>query len=233
MHIFKRSLFILMLFALPAAAQETNAKLPPSIRTNGEATVTAKPDRAEIDIGVVTQAETSAAAASQNAEALEATLKQLRGLLGSNADIKTISYNITPNYNYPTEGGEPTITGYTATNVVRVTLDDLTLVGRVIDTAAASGANRIRNLQFTLKDERTAQAEALRQAAVKARQKAETLAAALGLKIVRIIAVTEDSPGFVPVRDTSYIRTEAASTPIETGTIEVRANVTLTVEVNP
>ena len=224
---------ILMLFAAPLAAQEPAGKLPPSIRTSGEAVVTAAPDRAQIDVGVVTQADTSQAAAAQNAQKLEATLARLRGLLGANANIKTISYSLTPNYRYPREGGEPTITGYTATNIVRVTLDELTQVGRVIDAATQAGANRIQSLQFTLRDERAIQAQALREAAANARRKAESLAAALDLRIVRVLSVVESSPVVVPLRDVAYARAETASTPIEPGTIEVRATVELTVEISP
>jgi uncharacterized protein YggE len=223
----------IFLFVLPLAAQDVNAKLPPSIQTSGEAVITAKPDRAQIDIGVTTQADTSQTAASKNATQLEAVLSQLRRVLGPGADIKTISYSLSPNYRYPTGGGEPTITGYTATNIVRVTLDDLTQVGKVIDAATSSGANRIQSLQFTLKNKEAVEAQALSEAAVSARKKAETLAAALGLHIVRILYVTESSPVVVPVRSVAFARAEAASTPIESGTIEVRASVSLTVEISP
>lgn len=227
-----RFLFVLILFTAQISAQEVNTKLPPSIQTSGEAVVNAKPDRAQIDVGVVTQATASQAAVSQNAQKLEATLSELRRLLGNNADIKTTSYTLNPNYRYPKEGGEPTVTGYTATNIVRVTLDDLTQVGKVIDAATQTGANRVQNLRFTLKDERTVQAQALRDAAMKARSKAEALASALGLKIVRVLSVIENSPTAVPVDNVAFARTEAASTPVEPGTIEVRANVMLTVEIN-
>lgn len=216
---------------LPAAAQQSSNKLPPSITTTGESIVTAKPDRAQIDIGVVSQAATSEAAVADNAQKVEATLAKLRQVLGSNSDIKTISYTVSPNYRYPKEGGEPSITGYTATNLVRVTLDDLTQVGKAIDAATATGANRIQNLRFSIKDEQGVQSQALREAAIKARQKAEALAGALGLKIQRVLAVTENSQGAIPFREVAYARADAASTPIEPGTIEIHASVTFTVEI--
>ena len=231
MNITKGFLLILILFVVQIAAQERTEKLPPSIQTSGEAVVTAKPDQAQIDVGVVTQAETSQTAVAQNAQKLEETLKRLRGLLGNNADIKTISYTVSPNYRYPKEGGEPTITGYTATNIVRVTLDDLTQVGKVIDTATQGGANRIQNLQFMLKDEQTVQAQALSKAAISAKQKAESLASSLGLNIIRVLSVIESSPVSIPMRNAAFSEREA-STPIEPGMIEVRANVTYIVEVN-
>jgi uncharacterized protein YggE len=216
---------------LPAAAQTGPNKLPPSITTTGEAVVTAKPDRAQLDIGVASQAATSEAAVTDNAQKVTATLAKLHQVLGSNAEIKTISYTVSPDYKYPKEGGEPSITGYTATNVVRVTLDDLAQVGKAIDAATGSGANRIQNLRFSIKDEQVVQSQALREAAVKARQKAEALADALGLKIQRVLSVTENSQGAVPFREVAFARADAASTPIEPGTIEIHASVTYTVEI--
>ena len=222
---------ILFFGAAGISAQETGIKLPPHVRTTGEATVTVKPDRAQIDVGVVTQANTSQAAVQQNAQKLESALTELRKLLGADAEIKTISYSVTPNYRYPKEGGEPTITGYTATNIVRVTVDDLTKVGSVIDTVTQGGSNRIQNLRFTLKDDSAVKAQALRDAAIKARASAQALASALELRVVRVISVTEAGAPVVPIRDVAFARAEKASTPIEPGTIEVTASVVLTVEV--
>ena len=79
-------------------------------------------------------------------------------------------------------------------------------------------------------------AEALREAATKARAEAEVLASALGLKVVRILTVEESSPRVVPVRAFmgGAVRTAAApATPVESGTLDVTADVVLTVEVSP
>jgi len=224
------------LLSTAASAQEAIfPQPPPSIRSSGDAVVTAKPDRAQIDIGVMSRATQSQDAATQNARQLEAVLAALRKLLGANADIRTISYNLTPNYHYPRDGGEPTVTGYTATNTVRVTLDDLTRVGAVIDAATKAGANQVQNIRFMLKDEQAVRAQALREATTKARAQAEAMASALGLKITRVLSVSDSGP-VVPVINEMRMmaaRAEAAdvSTPVIPGQIEVRANVTLTVEV--
>jgi uncharacterized protein YggE len=224
----------LTLLGAAAAAQEPPGRpTPPSIRVTGEAKVSVQPDQARIDIGVTTQAQTAQAAAADNAQRLETALAELRRALGADAEIKTVSYSLNPDYRYPKDGGKPTITGYTATNVVRVTLNDLTRVGQAIDAATQSGANQIHRLQFTLKDEQAAQSQALRAAAVKAKADAEALAQALGLKIARVLSVVESSEGVQPImRDVMLARAEAAApTPVEPGTIEVRATVTLTVEI--
>jgi uncharacterized protein len=231
------AVLILIVGAAPgAASQEPPAKPPrPSIRVTGEAVVTANPDEARIEIGVLSQAETAQAAATQNAQRLDSVLNDLRRILGTSGDIKTISYSVSPNYRYPKEGGKPTIVGHTANNVIRVKISDLSLVGKVIDTATQSGANTIQRLQFTLKDERKSQAEALSQAALIARAKADSIAAALGVKVLRILLV-EESGSAVPVVQERFLAmaradAPAAPTPVEPGTIDIRAVVTLTVEI--
>ncbi len=217
-------------------AQESGDKAArPTIRVGGEATIAAKPDQAELDLGVVSQAATGHAAAAQNAQKLDAVLAQLRKVLGSGAEIKTLSYSLTPNYRYPKEGGQPSISGYTAGNVVEVKTGDLSQVGKLIDVATQSGANTVQSLRFTLKDEQPVLSQALRQAAVKARAKADALASALGVKIVRVLQVDEGGQPIRPMfAEAMTMRAGAESappTPVEPGTLEVRATVTLTVEI--
>lgn len=203
----------------------------------GEAVVTSKPDRAQIDVGVLTQAPQSEPAAAQNASQLAAVMNALHKLLGTNADLRTVNYALNPNYQYHPDGGQPTITGYTATNVVRVSLDDLAKVGMVIDTATRAGANHVESVRFTVRDPEALRAQALRDAALKARAEAEALASALSLKIIRILSAEESRAISVPINEVTVtaFRKEAASapTPIQPGTIDVTADVTLTVEVGP
>jgi uncharacterized protein YggE len=228
-----------LLVILADASAAALAQQPPvsSIRVTGDAKVTAKPDRVQIDIGVTTRAPQSQDAATQNARQVEAVLAAVRKAAGPAAVLKTISYSLNPNYQYHPNGGEPTIDGYTANNVVQVTLDELAKIGAVIDAATQAGANHVQGIQFTLRDQAAVRAQALREAATRARAEAEVLAEALGLKVVRVLSVEESSPGIVPVRVLAgaprAMVTAAASTPVETGTLDVTANVTLSVEVSP
>jgi len=223
--------------ALPALGQPPAVPPPSSIRVTGDARVTAKPDRVQIDIGVTTRAPQAQAAAQESARQTDAMLAALRKAAGSGAIIKTISYSLTPTYKYrPNE--EPQPTGYSAANVVQVTLDELGKIGAVIDAATQAGANQVQGIQFTLRDQDAVRAEALRQAAVSARAKADVLAGALQLKIVRVLGVEENSPRVMPVR--TYMNgarnaatAAAAATPVEAGTLDVTADVVLTVEVSP
>ena len=104
--------------------------------------------------------------------------------------LKTVNYSLSPTYKYQ-NGHEPIVTGYNAANLVQVTLDDLTKISNVIDAAAQAGANQVRGIQFTLRDQDAVHADALRKAAATARADADVLAAALGLKIVRVLSVEE------------------------------------------
>jgi uncharacterized protein YggE len=207
----------------------------PSIRVTGEAVITTKPDQAQIDIGVVTEAKSAEAAASENTARVDAVLGELRKTLGPGADIKTTSYALTPMVHYPKESGTPTISGYSATNLIQVKTNELSQVGKIIDTAAQSSANRIQNLHFTLKDEQAVYLQALREAVARGRAKAEVIASTLGLKIVRVLSVEEAGPQTRPVYAVGLQARAAAApqTPVEPGTIEVRAVGTLTVEVAP
>jgi uncharacterized protein len=227
----KTAALILLGAALSRAQEAGSHPRVPTVRATGEAAVNVRPDLALLDIGVTTQAQTAQAAGAQNAKGLDQVTAQLRRTLGASADIRTINHSLTPNYRYPKEGGQPSISGYTASNIVQIKTGDLDNLGKLIDAVTQSGANTIQGLQFTLKDEASVQAQALREAAAKARVKVEAMAASLGLKVVRIISVEESQPAVV--RPVMMARAEAAAvaTPVSPGTIEVHATVILTAEV--
>lgn len=203
----------------------------PVVKASGEATVNAAPDEATIDIGVMTQASTAQAAAAQNATQLQVAIDQLKSLLGKAAELKTVGYSLSPNYGTPKNGGPAKISGYTASNTIELTLTDLSKVGNAIDAATQSGVNRVQQLQYGLKDQRPAQAEALRQATEHARANAQAMAEALGLHLGKVVQVEQSSSG-VPIRPMMSLATNArmaVSTPIETPeSVSVSASVTLT-----
>ena len=225
---------VLLLLAPSAwSQQERNRPRPPAITVTGEALISAEPDQAQLDIGVVTQARTAPEASKENAERVTRVLSEVKKLLGRTDEVKTSGYSLTPAYRYP-QGGKPEIVGYNASNTLRIKTMSLDLVGRLIDAAMQAGANNVNRLIFTLKDEQAAQLEALRAASLKAKSKAEAIATTLGLKVVKITAVTEGERMIQPiVRQVTAMRAEAAppQTPVEPGTVDVRSTVSMTVEV--
>lgn len=201
------------------------------VGASGMASVSAKPDQAKLDVGVVTQAATAQDAAAQNASQVDAVLAQLRAVLGSAADIKTISYSLSPNYRYP-QGAPPVLTGYTASNTVEITMSDLSLIGKTIDAASQAGANNVQGLRFTIQDEEPLRQQALGLATKQARAHAQAIAAGLGGSLGATVTAQEGAGA--TLRTLSAAPTGAATqTPIVTGVVEIQATVSIQVELLP
>jgi hypothetical protein len=203
------------------------------VRATGEATVTARPDRAQISIGVMTQSSTAQAAASANATQTTQVIDAIKRTLGQGGELKTEGYSISPQYQY-TQGRTPKITGYQASNTVLIIVNELSLLGKVIDAASDSGANNINGVAFSLKDESPVRNQALAEAAVKARAAAESIAKALNTHVVGVLqAETSESPTFRPMNRSfaAMAPQQGAPTPIEAGDLDIHASVTVTLEV--
>lgn len=212
---------------------------PATVQVSAQAIVSSAPNRVYIDVGVRSEARRPDAAAADNAARVAEVIRAVRKAAGPGTRLTTADYSLAPQYQYHPNGKPPTLTGYTVTNIVRVRLDTLERIGAVIDAANAAGANMQQNLRFALRDPEAARLRALAQAAHRARAAARAVAAALDLRIVRIVSVRQtgvsvEPPG-PPRLYEQAIRVRRASpvTPIESGGIRVTANISLTVAVAP
>ncbi len=223
------------LLILGASLAVCSSAEAPYIRVHGEATVSALPDRVQMDVGVISQSATSQAAAELNARQSSAVVEQLHKLVPA-ANITTVNFSVNPNYQYPRDGSPPVILGYTANNTVRLELDDLKAVRSVIEAATRSGASNVNRVTFALRDESRARAEALGKAADQARAGAQALADRMKVKLGRLLSLEEEQPVIVsPGRQlelTAATKAGGESAPVEPGSIEVRASVRLTIEVD-
>jgi len=226
---------LMLLLNVTGAAYAAESRVPSTIEVTAEAEVEAQPDMGIVELGVVAQAQTAAAAAQRNAEQMQTVLAALRKALGADIRIETSAYSVNPDYVRPREGGSAQVAGYTARNTVRIMLPDLTRVGTAVDTAVKAGGNQVQRITFTLREPGNAQNEALRRAVQAARDKAQTAAAALGLQVTGFYnVVVHETGGVRPVfqEAATFARAEAvAPTPVEPGRIQVRSRVTLTVRV--
>jgi len=225
----RKLMFLAALAALPMLAQTTARR--GYIAAYGEASVSVRPDMATVNLGVLTTAQSATDAAAKNADQAAAVIAALRTVLGAGAEIRTVNYSVGPTYQYPPGGGQPVLTGFQVTNIVQATINDTALIGRVIDAGITAGANRIDGISFGLKDEDPVRAQALRAAAQKARQKADSIAGGLGVRTGAVIAADEGYQSSRVATTTERVGLAAAATPIETGTMTVRATVTLQLEV--
>lgn len=227
-----RFLFILVLIS-PLFAQDHPAPAAAHVvRATAEATVTAKPDRAQITIGVTTDSPSAKEAASQNAAQSAQLFQTLKQVLNGHGDFKTSGYSISPQYEYA-PNKPPKRIAYRAENSVLVTLDDLSIVGEVIDAASNAGANNINGIVFTLKNDEAARNQAFAEAAVKARASAEAIANALNLEVAGVLeAQSVEAEGVHPVFAMRTGSVNAAvPTPIETGSLEIHETVLVTLQV--
>lgn len=226
-------IFCIGLVVAPLFCQERPAP-PHVVRATAEATITAKPDRAQIIIGVVTESAVAKDAATQNAAQTMQLIEALKRAVKGRGEIATANYSIQPQYEYE-NGKPPRLSKYQANNSVLVTVDDLSLVGEIIDSAANAGANTINGINFTLKNDEAVRNQALAEAAVKARASAEAIAHALNLQVVGIMeAQAAEAANIVPVRpmmQSAGLVKAVPATPVETGTLEIRESVVVTLQV--
>ena len=203
----------------------------PTLTVNGVGSAQIAPDMAEVTLGVVTEARDAAKAHADNAAQAARVQSALKALGIAERDIQTTRYDFSPIYDVKDNGRNVT-TGYTVTNAVVVKVRNLTNVGKVIDTALANGANRVDSLEFSASDPSAAKNAALADAARDARSKADAVAKALGVHIVRILNVYADAQSdstprnFMPM----MMAKEAydASTPIAAGELSYEASVNIT-----
>lgn len=225
---------VLLLAPLPAAAQV--ATVPP-VMIDGtllDVAATGKtsrvPDLATIRAGVVTQAPTAAAAMSANATRMRDVLAALKRAGVAERDVQTATIGLSPQYRYK-EGAAPTITGYQANNSVSVRFRDVAASGRILDALVASGANQIDGPNLSIDKPEAAEDAARTDAVAKARARAELYARAAGLRVDRIVSISETG-GYVPqppmpVMAMARVQAEAADTAVAPGEQDV--SVTLNV----
>lgn len=187
---------LVALAAAPHALAQTPALAQPIpadgtvLDINAEGSSTRVPDLALIQAGVVTSAATAGEAMQQNAARMAAVLAALRKAGIADRDLQTSSVNLAPQYRYQ-ENKPPVITGYQASNQLTVRFRDIAKSGTILDALVAQGANNISGPNLTVADEQGALDEARRDAIAKARARATLYAQAAGLKVDRILMISE------------------------------------------
>ncbi|MFH0978712.1 MAG: SIMPL domain-containing protein [Candidatus Woesearchaeota archaeon] len=202
----------------------------PDLIVTGSAQMEVAPDQAVIFVSVETTAKTSLESQQSNALTSEQVLAALKAIGLDDKSMQTSAYSITPEYYYP-QNGPPQLTDYKTTNTLKLTIHDVAKVGQIIDTASSSGANRIDNIQFQLSDstsERMRQV-VLNNAVGNAKLKAIAMVSALSLSLGEVKQISESSYQVVPfVYQLSKDTAAQSATPIQPGTVEVSAQVSVT-----
>lgn len=216
---------------IPAFSAE-QVKERKTITVQGSSSVTVAPTIAYVSIGVTTFNKNAATAQSENAAKMDRVYKTLASLGIKKEKIKTVNYNISPRYDY--KNNVATLTGYNVINSIRVTVMDLKKVSDVLDMTVKEGVNQSNSISFGVTDEERDKLylQALSQAVVNAKEKANTIATAAGITISKPANIIEGSSAhFVQpnyrAMDMAKMASEAAPTPISEGEMTIGANVTV------
>lgn len=209
--------------ARPESASGLAAQLrADGITVNGSAAVRAVPDRADFSFGVQSTGRTASAALDANSLEMRKVIATLRDAGVAAADIQTQQVALSPRLS---DNGE-TILGYIAQNTVTARLRDLDRAGAVIDAAVAAGANQVYGPSLSRSNEAELYRTALRSSVADARTKAQAIAAAAGVTLGAVVGVTETGGAPVPIEGKGAATADAA--PIEPGTQDILASVTVT-----
>ena len=187
------------------------------------------PDRAWITVIAESRAANPRDAQSRNAEAMKPVQDRLRAAGIPEDAIKTIGYDLQPEWDY--SDNRRTLRGYVARNTVDVRIDNVDRVGDLLDTVVTAGATSVENIRFDLKDRERVEREALRLAVADARARATAAASGAGMSVDRIIRIDEQGVSSPPIplrREMLQTGVAVAAPPVAAGSMEVRAHVTVT-----
>lgn len=228
--------FALAVLAAPmlstqAAAQMSMPQPPPQIVVNGRGEVEVAPDRAQVQVGMETQAKTAALASQENNRKQTAILAAIRALGIPAAQIQTLNYNVMPIQRYDEKTQRVVIDGYQVSNIVQVVTDKIEQAGPIIDAALTNGGNRVAGLDFLVKDRARAQETALTKAVESARRQAEVAARAAGGQIAELLELNineyeRPQPRAVMAMAKMEMADASVPTPVSEGMTTIAVNVT-------
>jgi uncharacterized protein YggE len=215
--------------SLTAVRAGNETELPEhTLSVTGTGRIEAKPDVADVTIGVRVQRDRAGDAARDAAEQMSAVTDALLGQGIAEDDIQTVNLSLSPVYNYNTEPAR--LVGYEATNLVLITIRDIDKAGEIVDAATDAGATEIGGITFRVEDQAAVEAQARTQAMADARSKADALAAAGGVTITGVVTIVESSsPPPMPVDFAGAAAEDQAraTTPVFGGEVELSVTVSV------
>jgi len=196
------------------------------IMVSGSGSASAQANQATLTLGAWTEDPVASEAVEDNAILMNSIIEAVMALGIEEDKIKTVQYSVSPNYNWETR----TVTGYRVTNMIQIEVDDIDLVGSVIDEASDAGANSIQGISFGLSDEvaDSLTEEAYVLALQNAQGKAALIAETLELEITGVLSVSESVfYPYTPYRSVAEATYDSGSapTPIIEGSLSVSVNV--------
>lgn len=223
-----------------------------TITVSGTGDAYAVPDTGEFTFSVVSDKATVADAQADATAKINVLTQYLKGAGVADADIKTVDYSVSPQYEYSSAvcpqvssssgapiycpPGKQTLKGYEVRQTTDVKVRDTSKAGDLLAGVGSRGATEVSGLNFTVDDPTAVQDEARTKAIADAKTKADELAKELGVTLVRVTSFSENNGGYpVPMYSMTAAsggEAKAAVAPdISTGQNKVTSNVTVTYEI--
>jgi uncharacterized protein YggE len=207
----------------PGSAQGSAPAPTRGVTVTGTASVSSVPDRASFSFGVSTSGATASQASTENARKAREVIAALLGTGVARTDLQTQDVSVGPNWN---DQGKPD--GFTAHSSVVAKVRNVAQAGAIVDAAVAAGANESSGPSFDRSDRDELYRTALRRAFANARAKAQTLASEAGASVGPVLRIEESSVPDAPVPYEARAALGSAQTPVEPGTQEVQATISVT-----
>lgn len=219
------------LFGGKSAATEVAASVS-SVTVSGEGTITVKPDIAYMQLGVSTKDADANVAQTQNKDLMAAVMAAVKAQGIADDDIKTVQYQIFQSFDYtmPVPEGQNPPMLYEVQNIIKITIKNMDSVGTILDAASKAGANVVQSIAFDSTERDAVYLEALKLAMTNAEGKAGAIMTTFNKKPGAPFKVFESSYNPGPIyRDYAMdkVYSGAEATPIQTGELEIKANVSV------
>ena len=211
----------------------TSSEVPEAkIQVSATGTTNMNPDMATVSAGVVTQGKTAREAMFGNATKMTRVFEELEVAGIEKKHITTSQLSLKPKYNYQNRKA-PKIDGYEARNTVSAKTYNLDDVGAMLDALVKAGVNNINGVQFSIKDSKAAKDKAREDAIREAREKAESMASAAGVKLGKLKSLSESGGNFrpQPVAYALEARSAGASTPVAAGEQAISVTVNMSYDI--
>ena len=233
-----------LLYSVEYARSIDKAYPTRTFSVDGEGKIDTTPDVAKFSVSVVTEGGKNVGEVqTKNTEKMNAVTTYLDEGGVAKKDMRTDEYTLSPRYEYPNCTGlsvcpSPSISGYTLTQTLRVTVRDTGKIGELLTGVVANGGNNVSQVVFTVDDEEAAKADARKEAIEKAQAKAERMAKDAGFDMGRLVSVYESPQGIGYGGEGDALNMKsavgmggAAAPTIQPGTSETKVNVTVTYEI--
>jgi uncharacterized protein YggE len=200
---------------------------PRQVTVLGSGQVQGVPDTLTADVGIEFTAPDVTTAMNQTNDRQQAVINALAGAGVDRKDIRTTAVTVAPQYSSPEPAGTATITSYRADNAIEVKIHPPDAASRLLALIVSTGgdATRISSVSYSIADDSQLVKDARARAFQDAKNRAEQYAQLSGLRLGKVLSISE-AAGSTPPQGSPAPPRAASAVPLEPGQQAVSVSVT-------